>query len=125
MLNNLNPSFILDLTATPKQNANIVSLVSAIELKKENMVKLPVIVYNHQNIEGVIESALHLQNKLETEAKILEEIGVKQYKVGSGEVNNFLLLEKIALILTVTVTVTITITLTLTHTQTLTLILTS
>lgn len=27
---------------------------------------------------------------------LLEEIGVKQYKVGSGEVNNFLLLEKIA-----------------------------
>ena len=77
MLNNLNPSFILDLTATPKQNANIVSLVSAIELKKEHMVKLPVIVYNHQNIEGVIESALHLQNKLETEAKILEENGGK------------------------------------------------
>lgn len=77
MLNNLNPSFILDLTATPKQNANIVSLVSAIELKKEHMVKLPVIVYNHQNIEGVVESALHLQHKLETEAKILEENGGK------------------------------------------------
>ena len=27
---------------------------------------------------------------------LLEEIGVKQYKIGSGEVNNFLLLEKIA-----------------------------
>ena len=47
MLNNLNPSFILDLTATPKQNANIVSLVSAFELKKEHMVKLPVIVYGY------------------------------------------------------------------------------
>ncbi|WP_418262110.1 DEAD/DEAH box helicase [Flavobacterium faecale] len=77
MLNNLNPSFILDLTATPKQNANIVSLVSAIELKKEHMVKLPVIVYNHQNIESVIESALHLQHKLENEAKILESKGGK------------------------------------------------
>ena len=77
MLNNLNPSFILDLTATPKQNANIVSLVSAIELKKEHMVKLPVIVYNHQNIEGVIESALHLQAKLEAEAKVLEANGGK------------------------------------------------
>ena len=77
MLNNLNPSFILDLTATPKQNANIVSLVSAIELKKEHMVKLPVIVYNHQNIESVIESALHLQQKLEGEAIILEQNGGK------------------------------------------------
>ncbi|MDT0676794.1 N-acetylneuraminate synthase family protein [Autumnicola musiva] len=27
---------------------------------------------------------------------LLEEVGVKQYKIGSGEVNNFLLLEKIA-----------------------------
>ncbi|MEJ5993592.1 DEAD/DEAH box helicase family protein [Pedobacter sp. Du54] len=77
MLKNLNPSFILDLTATPKQNANIVSLVSAMELKKEHMVKLPVIVYNHQNIEGVIESALHLQRKLENEAISLEQNGGK------------------------------------------------
>ncbi|MDN3677669.1 DEAD/DEAH box helicase family protein [Flavobacterium paronense] len=77
MLNNLNPSFILDLTATPKQNANIVSLVSAFELKKEHMVKLPVIVYNHQNIEGVVESALHLQHKLELEAIKLEQDGGK------------------------------------------------
>lgn len=28
---------------------------------------------------------------------LLEEVGVKRYKIGSGEVNNFLLLEKIAL----------------------------
>ena len=39
MLRNLNPSFILDLTATPKDNANIVSLIPAFELKKEHMVK--------------------------------------------------------------------------------------
>jgi type III restriction enzyme len=65
MLRNLNPSFILDLTATPKDNANIISLVPAMELKKEHMVKLPVIVYNQQDKEGVIESALHLQQRLE------------------------------------------------------------
>ncbi|AXJ01439.1 type III restriction enzyme [Cyclonatronum proteinivorum] len=65
MLGNLNPSFILDLTATPKINSNIVSLVPAIELKKEHMVKLPVIVYNHQDKTDVINSALHLQRKLE------------------------------------------------------------
>ena len=48
MLKNLNPSFILDLTATPN-NSNIVSFVPAIELKKEQMVKLPVIVYNNHD----------------------------------------------------------------------------
>ncbi|WP_291150353.1 DEAD/DEAH box helicase [Flavobacterium sp. UBA7680] len=77
MLQNLNPSFILDLTATPKENANVISLVSAMELKKENMVKLPVIVYNHESIEGVIESAIHLQHKLETEALEMQANGGK------------------------------------------------
>lgn len=71
MLNNLNPSFILDLTATPKQNSNIISFVPAYRLKQENMVKLPVIVYNCDNSNEVIENALHLQQSLEIEA--LEE----------------------------------------------------
>ncbi|MEO6832002.1 MAG: DEAD/DEAH box helicase family protein, partial [Chitinophagaceae bacterium] len=65
MLNDLAPSFILDLTATPKSKSNIISYVSAIELKKEHMVKLPVIVYNHHDRNEVISSALHLQRKLE------------------------------------------------------------
>ena len=65
MLNNLNPSFVLDLTATPKENSNIISFVNAMALKKEHMVKLPVIVYNHYKKEEVITSALHLQRQLE------------------------------------------------------------
>lgn len=77
MLNALNPSFVLDLTATPKDNSNIVSLVPAIELKKENMVKLPVIVYNHHDKTEVISSALHLQRKLELLAIDQEKKGGK------------------------------------------------
>ena len=77
MLKNLNPSFILDLTATPKDNSNIVSLVPAIELKKEHMVKLPVIVYNNHDKTEVINNALHLQRKLETLAKKQETEGGK------------------------------------------------
>jgi len=69
MLVNLNPSFILDLTATPRKNSNIISFVDAIELKRNNMVKLPVIVYNHQDKTEVINSALQLQKKLESQAK--------------------------------------------------------
>ena len=68
MLSNLNPCFILDLTATPRKNSNIISFVDAIELKKENMVKLPVIVYNHHDKTEVINSALQLQRKLELQA---------------------------------------------------------
>lgn len=77
MLKNLNPSFILDLTATPKDNSNIVSLVPAIELKKEHMVKLPVIVYNNHDKTEVINNALHLQRKLENLAKKQEAEGGK------------------------------------------------
>ena len=46
MLQNFNPSFVFDLTATPKKKSNIISFVDAARLKKANMVKLPVIVYN-------------------------------------------------------------------------------
>jgi type III restriction enzyme len=74
MLKTLSPSFILDLTATPKSNSNIISIVPAIELKKEHMVKLPVIVYNHRDKTEVIESALHLQRKLEQVACMEENM---------------------------------------------------
>lgn len=75
MLTNLNPCFILDLTATPRKNSNIISFVDAMALKKENMVKLPVIVYNHQDKTEVINSALQLRHKLEARAKEEEKNG--------------------------------------------------
>lgn len=75
MLNNLNPSFVLDLTATPRKNSNIISYVDARELKKENMVKLPVIVYNRNSSKDVIEDAINLRNSLEQQAIIEEESG--------------------------------------------------
>ena len=78
MLKNLNPSFILDLTATPKNNSNIVSLVPAIELKKEHMVKLPVIIHNAHDKSEVVDNALHLRKRLESLA-IEEEKQGGQY----------------------------------------------
>ncbi|WP_423126916.1 DEAD/DEAH box helicase [Gaoshiqia sp. Z1-71] len=77
MLKEINPSFILDLTATPRNNSNIISFIDALELKKENMVKLPVIVYNHQDKTEVINSALQLQKRLEIQAKEEEKKGGK------------------------------------------------
>ena len=69
MLNDLHPSLVLDLTATPKQNSNIICFTDALELKRNNMVKLPVIVYNHNTKAQVYDSALHLQRSLEQAAK--------------------------------------------------------
>lgn len=68
MLQNFNPSFVLDLTATPKMGSNIISFVDARQLKAENMVKLPVIVYNRKSQEDVFISAVSLRKKLELEA---------------------------------------------------------
>lgn len=69
MLNDLQPSLVIDLTATPRENSNIICFTDALELKRNNMVKLPVIVYNHTSKSQVIDSALHLQRKLEQTAK--------------------------------------------------------
>lgn len=68
MLENINPSFILDLTATPKKNSNIISYVDAAALKKDNMVKLPVIVYNRNDQKDVIIDSIDLRNQLEKQA---------------------------------------------------------
>lgn len=77
MLKEINPCFILDLTATPRKNSNIISFIDALELKKENMVKLPVIVYNHHDKTEVINSALQLQKRLELQAIEEEKKGGK------------------------------------------------
>lgn len=77
MLSALNPCFILDLTATPRKNSNIISFVDALELKRENMVKLPVIVYNHPGRTEVINSSLQLQKHLELMAIEEEKAGGK------------------------------------------------
>lgn len=77
MLKVVNPAFILDLTATPRNNSNIISFIDALDLKKENMVKLPVIVYNHQDKTDVISSSLQLQKKLELKAKEEEKTSGK------------------------------------------------
>lgn len=69
MLQNFNPSFVLDLTATPKKNSNIISFVDAAQLKKANMVKLPVIVYNRKTQGDVFADAIGLRRKLEAQAK--------------------------------------------------------
>ena len=69
MLENLNASFIYELTATPKDSSNIIHYTNAMELKQENMVKLPVFLCNFVNVASVIENAISLQNRLEAIAK--------------------------------------------------------
>jgi type III restriction enzyme len=78
MLVNFNPSLILDLTATPRKESNIISYVDAAQLKTYNMVKLPVIVYNHHSSKEVISNAIQLRNNLEIQA-VTEQKGGGDY----------------------------------------------
>lgn len=75
MLKAINPCFIFDLTATPRQKSNIISFVDAMKLKQENMVKLPVIVYNHRSTNDVISSAIQMQRSLEKKSVAMEAEG--------------------------------------------------
>ena len=68
MLKNFNPCFVLELTATPKKKSNIISFVDAAQLKKANMVKLPVIVYNRKTQDDVFGDAINMRRKLEAQA---------------------------------------------------------
>ena len=73
MLQNFNPCFVLDLTATPTKESNILCYVDAVQLKRENMVKLPVIVYNRDSQREVMADAIDLRNRLEQYAAAEQE----------------------------------------------------
>lgn len=80
MMKNLNPDFIFDLTATPRNNSNIISFVDALALKKQHMVKLPVIVANRSSKAEVMEAALILRGQLEALAQKEEAAGGKHIR---------------------------------------------
>ena len=69
-LQRLNPSFILELTATPVAgNANVLYHVSAQELAEQNMIKLPITLAEHPlGWQQAVFAALQTQRALEGEA---------------------------------------------------------
>lgn len=69
MLENLHPTLVLELTATPLKSSNVFSLVSAGQLKKEHMVKIPALLYRRDDSTDVITTARDIRNELEEIAK--------------------------------------------------------
>ncbi|MDR2693409.1 MAG: DEAD/DEAH box helicase family protein [Chitinispirillales bacterium] len=80
MLGNFNPRFILDLTATPRENSNIIAFAEAAELKKSGMVKLPLIVYNRADKKSVMFDAIQLRAQIERQAAEEEAAGGKHIR---------------------------------------------
>lgn len=66
------PSAVIELTATPNTSttngSNILFHVSASELKAEEMIKLPIVLTEHQNWQDAIQDSVITRNKLELDA---------------------------------------------------------
>jgi len=69
MLKGLNPSFVLEFTATPKGQSNVLVNVSAIELKKEKMIKMPIYLANKTPWQETIYDGIDKLRDLEKRAK--------------------------------------------------------
>ncbi len=65
VMQRINPACIIEFTATPAVNSNILHSVSASELKAADMIKLPVVLTQHQTWNEAITSAVQTREKLQ------------------------------------------------------------
>ena len=86
----LRPSAIVELTATPAQNSNVLVAVTAQELKDEEMIKLPIELVECMSWETAIDSAVQRRTALEKlsarEAEYLRPITLFQAESKDKEV---------------------------------------
>ncbi len=69
MQRRINPSAIIQFTATPRNKSNILHTVTAQELKDEQMIKMPVVLEEHETWQSAVNGAILRQAQLEQEAK--------------------------------------------------------
>ncbi len=60
----IQPACVFEFTATPTPNSNILYNVSASQLKHEQMIKLPIVLTEHQTWGEAIQDAILTRNKL-------------------------------------------------------------
>jgi type III restriction enzyme len=65
VMQRIQPACIVEFTATPAGNSNILHSVSASELKAADMIKLPIVLTEHQTWEEAITAAVQTREKLE------------------------------------------------------------
>jgi restriction endonuclease len=69
MLKDLNPSFVLEYTATPRQESNVLVNVTASELKEEKMVKIPIYLNNIAQWQQTVRDGVARRIEIEKIAK--------------------------------------------------------
>lgn len=65
----LNPAFMLEYTATPREHSNVLVSVPAVDLKQESMVKLPLWLQNRTDWRAGLGDAKSRRDELEEDAK--------------------------------------------------------
>lgn len=65
----VNPCAIIEFTATPRFNSNILHSVSAQELKLEEMIKLPIMLSEHDTWQNAVNGAINARASLAETAK--------------------------------------------------------
>lgn len=78
MLRALNPSFVLEFTATPRSESNVLVKVLASELKAEKMVKIPIWLSNLAQWQEAVRDGVEQRKKLEKLAQ-KEKRETKEY----------------------------------------------
>jgi superfamily II DNA or RNA helicase len=68
-LKDLNPSFVIEYTATPREESNILVEIHSSELKEEEMVKLPLVLESHTQWQKAILQGVLRREELEKIAK--------------------------------------------------------
>ncbi len=69
MQSRVNPTAIVEFTATPRTNSNILHSVSAQELKDAQMIKLPVMLSEHQTWQAAVTAAISKRAELAEDAR--------------------------------------------------------
>lgn len=93
-LKRVHPAAIVELTATPNvsntNGSNVLFHVSASELKSEEMIKLPIVLTEHQNWQDAIRDSVITRNKLANLAQqdqdYIRPIGLFQAEAKDGKV---------------------------------------
>ena len=69
MQERVNPAAIIEFSATPRTKSNILYSVSAQELKREQMIKLPIILSEHDTWQNAVNGAIAARSSLAEKAQ--------------------------------------------------------
>lgn len=69
MKRRVNPAAIIEFSATPRTRSNILYSVSALELKREEMIKLPIMLSEHDTWQNAVNGAIAARTSLAEKAR--------------------------------------------------------